>query len=124
MLHVLTNTRLARLGDVYPIGESSGMVTIEGNEWELFIGMNGAMQVYSFVAPSPRYDFSGDAKQFYNHLETEQGFPVDSQNMVGKSAAQSLPSLPPCIANRYSLPIRNGAFHGWTGHHDRVEFLG
>lgn len=77
------------------------MVTIEGNEWELFIGMNGAMQVYSFVAPSPRNDFSGDAKQFYNHLESEQGFPVDSQNMVGKSAAQSLPSFAPCIANGY-----------------------
>lgn len=82
--------RLARLGDVGPIGESTGMVTVDGTEWELFIGMNGDMKVFSFVAPSSVNDFSGDAKQFYNHLETEQDFPVSSQNLIGESSTQTL----------------------------------
>lgn len=82
--------RLARLGDVGPIGESTGMVTVDGTEWELFIGMNGDMKVFSFVAPSSVSDFSGDAKQFYNHLETEQDFPVSSQNLIGESSTQTL----------------------------------
>lgn len=78
-------TRLARLGDVYPIGESTGTVTVAGQSWDLWIGMNGDMQVYSFIAPGVMNEFIADAKEFYNHLEQTQGFPASSQNLIGES---------------------------------------
>jgi len=82
-------TRLARLGDVYPIGASTGMVTVAGKTWDLWIGMNGNMKVYSFVAPSTMNSFSADAKQFFNYLQTNQGFPVSSQYLIGESTVPS-----------------------------------
>lgn len=83
------------------------MVTVDGNEWELFIGMNGDMKVFSFVAPSSMNDFSSDAKQFYNHLESEQDFPVSSQNLIGKSIMKLLRlyCVPDGFVNMSSLPI-------------------
>ncbi|KAK4246621.1 glycoside hydrolase [Corynascus novoguineensis] len=73
---------LARLGGVYPIGSSQGHVNVAGRDWELWVGMNGAMRVYSFVASSPINDFSADVKQFFNHLESSQNFPSNSQHLL------------------------------------------
>jgi len=75
---------LARLGDVYPIGKSTGTVTVAGKQWDLWIGMNGQMQVYSFVAPSPVTSFSADAKQFFTYLQANQNYPASKQNLIGK----------------------------------------
>lgn len=83
---IFARTRLARLGDVYPIGQSTGTVTVAGQSWDLWIGMNGAMQVYSFIAPNVVNDFSADAKEFYNYLEQAQSFPASSQNLIGEFA--------------------------------------
>ena len=73
---------LARLGDVYPIGSSTGTVTVGGRNWDLWVGMNGAMKVYSFIAPSTTNSWSGDVKQFFNYLQTAQAFPASSQNLI------------------------------------------
>lgn len=76
--------RLGKIGDVYPIGASTGTVTVDGKPWDLWIGMNGGMKVFSFVAPTVRNDFHADVKKFYNHLEKNQGFPASSQHLIGE----------------------------------------
>ncbi|KJR89555.1 uncharacterized protein SPSK_06582 [Sporothrix schenckii 1099-18] len=84
---------LARLGGIYPIGKSTGTVTVAGKQWDLWVGMNGQMQVYSFVAASPVRSFSADVKQFFNHLQTSQNYPASKQNLIvyygGKTTANN-----------------------------------
>jgi len=80
---------LARIGDIYPIGKSTTQVTLAGHTWDLWIGMNGQMKVYSFVAPSPITSFSADLKDFYNYLEKNQSFPSKNQNLIGRWSPES-----------------------------------
>jgi xyloglucan-specific endo-beta-1,4-glucanase len=75
---------LARIGDIYPIGKSTLQVTLAGHTWDLWIGFNGAMRVYSFVAPSPVQNFNADVKDFFNYLQTNQSFPASQQNLIGE----------------------------------------
>jgi xyloglucan-specific endo-beta-1,4-glucanase len=77
--------RLGKYGDIYPIGQSNGQVNVAGRSWDLWIGYNGAMKVFSFIAPSPIKSFSADVKQFYNYLQSSQGFPASQQNLIGES---------------------------------------
>lgn len=63
------------------------MVNILGQQWELFDGYNGAMRVFSFVAPSQRGSFSGDLKAFYNHLTQNNGFPASRQYLISASSS-------------------------------------
>lgn len=79
--------RLARIGGVYPIGNSVGMTNVGGTDWELFVGWNGDMRVYSFVAPTQRTSFNQDIKPFFNHVEATQGFPAGSQHLISKNAS-------------------------------------
>jgi xyloglucan-specific endo-beta-1,4-glucanase len=46
--------------------------------------MNGAMRVYSFVAPSNMNSFSGDAKEFFKYLERNEDYPSKTQNLIGE----------------------------------------
>jgi len=73
---------LGRLGNVYPIGQNVGNVNVAGQQWELWEGYNGAMHVYSFVAPQQRNDFSADLKAFFNYLQQNKGFPASSQYLI------------------------------------------
>ena len=43
-------------------------------------------RVYSFVAPSPVYDFNSDVKQFWNYLANTQGYPASRQYLLSKLA--------------------------------------
>ncbi|KAK4154614.1 glycoside hydrolase family 12 protein [Chaetomidium leptoderma] len=83
---------LARLGDVYPIGQSSGQVTVAGRTWDLWIGYNGAMRVYSFIAASPVRSFTADVKEFFRHLEKTQNYPSSQQNLIGMHITDGRPS--------------------------------
>ena len=76
--------RLDRLGGVYPIGSSTGIVSVDGRDWELFVGYNGAMKVFSFVAHSRRKYLNSDVKNFFNHITNTQGFPARSQYLLSK----------------------------------------
>ncbi|KAG7291169.1 hypothetical protein NEMBOFW57_001181 [Staphylotrichum longicolle] len=73
---------LGRFGNVYPIGSSTGSVTVAGRTWELWIGYNGAMKVYSFIAPSPVNNFSADVKDFFKYLQSNQNYPANDQNLI------------------------------------------
>ncbi|KAK4236496.1 glycoside hydrolase [Achaetomium macrosporum] len=73
---------LARYGNVYPIGSSVGTVNVAGRAWELWVGYNGAMKVFSFVAPSPINGFSANVKDFFNYLQNSQGYPANDQYLI------------------------------------------
>jgi xyloglucan-specific endo-beta-1,4-glucanase len=80
--------RLGRFGNVYPIGTSQGMKTVDGRSWELWEGYNNAvtppMKVYSFIAASPVNNFTGDIKNFFTWLASNKAYPISSQNLIGK----------------------------------------
>ena len=76
--------RLAKYGDIYPIGKSTGQVNVAGRSWDLWIGYNGAMRVYSFIAPSPVKNFNADVKEFFRYLQNSQNYPASQQNLIGE----------------------------------------
>ncbi|KAK3349877.1 concanavalin A-like lectin/glucanase domain-containing protein [Lasiosphaeria hispida] len=74
---------LGRYGSVYPIGSAVCSVTIAGRIWNLWVGYNGKMKVYSFVPPSGCVkSFSADVKDFFDYLQHNQQFPASSQNLI------------------------------------------
>ncbi|KAI8934074.1 hypothetical protein NX059_008838 [Plenodomus lindquistii] len=75
---------LARIGGVYPIGSKIASVTVAGYGWDLYYGLNGAMKVYSFLPANGAwyYTFSADIKAFYTYLNSNQGFPITTQNLI------------------------------------------
>ncbi|KAK2763057.1 Endoglucanase-1 [Arachnomyces sp. PD_36] len=73
---------LARYGDVYPIGSQIGTANVAGADWELYNGMNGDMEVFSFVPASPVNSFNADIKEFFQYLVDSQGYPGDSQYLI------------------------------------------
>ncbi|KAI0398389.1 endoglucanase [Xylariaceae sp. FL0594] len=73
---------LARKGGVQPIGSSVGTVNVAGRNWDLWVGYNGAMKVFSFVAPSEIATFESDVKPFFNYITQYQGFPASQQHLI------------------------------------------
>lgn len=74
--------RLGRFGGVQPIGSSQGTVTVANQSWELWVGSNGDMKVFSFVAPSAIKSFSSDIKGFFDYITNNNGFPASSQYLL------------------------------------------
>ncbi|KAL2066774.1 hypothetical protein VTL71DRAFT_2846 [Oculimacula yallundae] len=73
---------LGRYGGVWPIGSSTGNVTVNGQQWDLWRGFNGAMIVFSFVATTlPMNSFNQDLKPFFDYMSTK-GFPASSQHLI------------------------------------------
>ena len=60
------------------------MVTIAGRTWEIFYGFNGAMNVYSFIAPSPITHFTADVKDFFTYLTEKKNYPASTQNLISE----------------------------------------
>ncbi|KEY66234.1 hypothetical protein S7711_09260 [Stachybotrys chartarum IBT 7711] len=73
---------LGRLGNVYPIGNQVATVNVAGQQWNLYYGYNGAMQVYSFVSPWQLNYFSGNVKDFFTYLQYNRAYPADSQYLI------------------------------------------
>ncbi|KAL4892311.1 concanavalin A-like lectin/glucanase domain-containing protein [Aspergillus ambiguus] len=73
---------LARYGDIAPIGSQVGTADVGGSTWELWNGMNGDMNVYSFVASEPIGSFNTDVKDFFAHLTDNYSFPASSQYLI------------------------------------------
>ncbi|KAJ5945354.1 hypothetical protein N7516_005522 [Penicillium verrucosum] len=73
---------LGRYGTIAPIGKKLDSVDVGGKTWELWNGMNGDMNVYSFVAADPITTFATDIKEFFNYLVKSQSFPADSQYLI------------------------------------------
>ncbi|KAG4273200.1 murein transglycosylase [Fusarium proliferatum] len=73
---------LARYGGVQSLGSLQTQVNIEGRTWELWVGINGSMKVFSFVATSTVNNFNSDVKQFFNYLTQNQGYPANQQCLI------------------------------------------
>ncbi|KAI0098784.1 endoglucanase [Nemania sp. FL0031] len=73
---------LGRRGGVQPIGSSVGNVNVGGQTWDLWVGYNGPMKVFSFVAPSDIATFESDLKPFFTYITNNQGFPASQQNLI------------------------------------------
>ncbi|KAM0710707.1 hypothetical protein Q7P35_001445 [Cladosporium inversicolor] len=73
---------LGRYGGVNPIGSFKANVNVGGRSWALWVGYNGSMKVFSFVAGSPITNFSGNIKDFYSYLTSSEGFPASQQNLI------------------------------------------
>ncbi|KAJ4370134.1 hypothetical protein N0V86_008870 [Didymella sp. IMI 355093] len=75
---------LARIGGVYPIGNKVTTVNVAGFNWDLYIGPNGSMKVFSFIPAdgSWKFSFNADLKQFFNYLAQSQGYPINNQNLI------------------------------------------
>ena len=67
-----------------------GTVDLEGQTWDLHVGNNGDMKVFSFVAGSELGTWEGDVKKFYNYITESQGFPADQQHLISECLNQSL----------------------------------
>jgi xyloglucan-specific endo-beta-1,4-glucanase len=57
--------------------------------------MNGSMKVFSFIAANlPATNFNADIKQFYNYLQSSQGFPASSQYLISMYSSHSALFMP------------------------------
>ncbi|CAI5740851.1 unnamed protein product [Peronospora destructor] len=69
---------LAAIGGALPIGATKDQklitVAIAGYQWHYYVGKNGDMNVYSFVATEQVSDFNGNLMEFinYTNLKTNQ----------------------------------------------------
>ena len=120
-MHVLTciHYRLHRFGGVWPITVTEDpieKVTIAGRDWDLYFGYNGEMKVYSFLPPddNPISDFSGDVKEFFDHLTSSQSFPESTQYMLSEPNRRAC-SLCGTLTSWDSLSVRHGGVYWWTG---------
>ncbi|EAT84089.1 hypothetical protein HBI56_059090 [Parastagonospora nodorum] len=75
---------LARMGGVYPIGNKVTTVTLAGYSWDLYVGPNGSMKVFSFIPSdgSWKLSFNADLKLFFNYLAQNQGYPINNQYLI------------------------------------------
>ena len=106
-----TASRLARIGSVWPIGNKVTTVNIAGFNWDLFVGPNGSMKVFSFIPAdgSWKLSFNADVKLFFNYLAQNQGYPASQQNLIGTFFVYS--SRRANTNNSCSLPAGYRAFH-------------
>jgi xyloglucan-specific endo-beta-1,4-glucanase len=75
---------LARIGGVYPIGNKVASMNLAGYNWDLYVGPNGNMKVFSFLPQGTAWytTFNADIKTFFNYLQQNQGYPASSQNLI------------------------------------------
>lgn len=93
--------RLGNLGGLTPIGSPIGTVKAAGRDWELWDGYNGAMRVYSFVAPSQLNSFDGEIMDFFYVVKDMRGFPADSQHLLSMPYNFIQPSQSEMFANQF-----------------------
>lgn len=107
--------RIANFGPVAPIGGSTGTVTVAGNSWNLHVGNNGSMKVYSFVSTSNLESFSADAREFFAYLEANEGYPAATQNLIGEREPGLTRSDQTSDCGCSSLPSRHRSLHWRAG---------
>ncbi|KAF4125140.1 xyloglucan-specific endo-beta-1,4-glucanase [Geosmithia morbida] len=73
---------LGNLGNVHPIGSNKGGVKVAGRTWALFVGNNGNMKVYSFVAPDTVKSFDANLMPFFDYITNHYDFPAGDQYLT------------------------------------------
>ncbi|KAJ5275069.1 hypothetical protein N7497_005681 [Penicillium chrysogenum] len=85
---------LAALGGAGPIsstGKTIATVNISGSEWDVWVGPNGQMTVYSFVAKSTMNKYDGDLLDFFKYLIKDQA--LDSSKYLKTVQAGTEPFI-------------------------------
>ena len=111
-------------------------MSVGGQNWNLWVGYNGSMKVFSFVAPSNSLNgFNSNLKDFFNYLQNSQGYPGSQQHLISKSflVFYSLISMMRkktkeiirllTLKNHCSSSIRHRAFHRWLDDFDRFKLF-
>ncbi|CAH0491705.1 unnamed protein product [Peronospora farinosa] len=61
---------LAAIGGALPIGDQKGITAIiAGQQWHYYVGKNGDMNVYSFVATQQVSAFRGYLMEFFHYVK-------------------------------------------------------
>ena len=100
---------LGALGGAGPIsstGSPIATVDILGTSWNLFNGMNGQMNVFSFVASSNVQNFSGDLTAFTEYLVANQGVSASQiLQSVGAGTEPFIGSNAVLTTSKYSASV-------------------
>ncbi|KAF4768073.1 hypothetical protein N7455_000356 [Penicillium solitum] len=99
---------LAALGGAGPIsstGKTIATVTLNGVEWDVWVGPNGQMTVYSFVAKSTVTDFSGDLLDFFDYLVKNQGLPNDKYLKTVQAGTEPFTGTSELTVSNYSVEL-------------------
>ena len=76
--------RLGKYGTIQPIGTQIATATVGDETWELWYGVNGDQQTYSFISSSPITSWTGDIQDFFKYLAENEEYPASSQYLIGK----------------------------------------
>ncbi|KAJ5920329.1 hypothetical protein N7516_011187 [Penicillium verrucosum] len=99
---------LAALGGAGPIsstGKAIATVTLNGVEWDVWVGPNGQMTVYSFVAKSTVTDFSGDLLDFLDYLVKDQGLPNNKYLKTVQAGTEPFTGTSELTVSNYSVEL-------------------
>lgn len=83
---------IGNINDAVPLSYSGKPIStpvINGQEWELWKGPRDDTVVFSFVAKSTDYDFSGDLMDFFWNLVNNHGLPEDQVLMSVGAGTES-----------------------------------
>ncbi|CAI7587352.1 unnamed protein product [Penicillium viridicatum] len=99
---------LAALGGAGPIsstGKAIATVTLNGVEWDVWVGPNGQMTVYSFVAKSTVSHFSGDLLDFFDYLVKDQGLPNGKYLKTVQAGTEPFTGTSELTVSNYSVEL-------------------
>ncbi|KAJ5400820.1 hypothetical protein N7465_011309 [Penicillium sp. CMV-2018d] len=99
---------LAALGGAGPIsstGKAIATVTLNGVEWDVWVGPNGQMTVYSFVAKSTVSHFSGDLLDFFDYLVKNQGLPNGKYLKTVQAGTEPFTGTSELTVSNYSVEL-------------------
>jgi xyloglucan-specific endo-beta-1,4-glucanase len=100
---------LGALGGAGPISSTGSPIAtpdVAGHSWNLYEGLNGEMNVFSFVASSNIESFSGDLIEFVNYLVENQGVGGDQiLQSVGAGTEPFLGSNAVFTTSSYSASV-------------------
>ncbi|KAH8599780.1 glycoside hydrolase family 12 protein [Bisporella sp. PMI_857] len=100
---------LGAIGGAGPIsstGSPIATITIAGTSWKLYKGLNGSMNVFSFVASSQVTSFSADINLFLTYLRSSQGLPASQYlQSIGAGTETFTGSNAVFTASQYSIVV-------------------
>lgn len=99
---------LAALGGAGPIsstGKAIATVTISGSEWDVWVGPNGQMTVYSFVAKSTVKSYNGDLLDFFKYLVKNQGLDNSKYLKTVQAGTEPFTGAAELTVSSYSVAV-------------------
>lgn len=99
---------LAALGGAGPISSTGSTIatpSIAGYTWSLYYGLNGDMQVYSFVAPSEITSFDANIMLFFDYLTSNEGVPTSSCLIDLQAGTEPFTGTSAVLSSNYYVTI-------------------